>query len=195
MGTDKALVYYQGKPMLRRVYEAAKAVTDRVYLLTPLHTQQSDDSKRVAQSERYKQILPAECNYLTESQPYRGALYGLSEGLEQISSEWILLLACDLPLLNTKIIQTWIDHLKQVPEETLAVVPKHSPNCSSNWEPMCGFYRDRAITQLKSFLQSGGRSFQKWFSQIKVQPLFITPEVKIMLHNCNTPEDLDVDLV
>ncbi|MEM7553655.1 MAG: molybdenum cofactor guanylyltransferase [Cyanobacteria bacterium P01_A01_bin.84] len=192
MGCDKALVEYQGKPMLQRVYEVANACTEKVYVLTPWY----DDPKEILCMDgvkqsiidhcRYKKILPLNCNYLTESQPGNGALHGLYEGLEQISAEWVLLLACDLPLLDTKVIQEWINDLKQVPEDILAVVPKNS----SNWEPMCAFYRYQALTQLQNFLQTGGRSFQKWFSHIKVQALPITPEVKRMLHNCNTPGDL-----
>ncbi|WP_088243000.1 molybdenum cofactor guanylyltransferase [Calothrix rhizosoleniae] len=174
MGRDKALVCYQGKPMLKRVYEVAQECTQEVYILTPW-------------CDRYKHILPSDCNYLTESQSGNGPLYGLYQGLKQISTQWILLLACDLPLLKTKIIQKWINDLEQVHEEILAVVPHNSVN----WEPMCGFYRHHILPELQSLIQTGGHSFQECFSDIKVQALSITPEVKLMLHNCNTPEDLN----
>ncbi|MDJ0800373.1 MAG: molybdenum cofactor guanylyltransferase [Calothrix sp. MO_167.B12] len=174
MGRDKALVDYQGKPMLQRVYQVAQECTQEVYVLTPW-------------CDRYKHILPLDCNYLNEFQPGNGALYGLCQGLKQISTQWILLLACDLPLLKTKIIQQWINDLEQVAEDILAVVPHNS----SNWEPMCGFYRHDALPELQSFLQTGRRSFQEWFSNIKVQALPVTPEIQLMLYNCNTPGDLN----
>ncbi|MDJ0617666.1 MAG: molybdenum cofactor guanylyltransferase [Calothrix sp. MO_192.B10] len=177
MGRDKALVYYQGKPMLQRVYDVAQECTQEVYVLTPW-------------CDRYQHILPLDCNYLTESQPGNGPLYALCQGLKQISTQWILLLACDLPLLKTKIIQEWINTLDKVPEEIFAVVPHNS----LNWEPMCGFYRHDALPELQSFLQTGGRSFQEWLSNIKVQALSVTPEMKLMLHNCNTPGDLNKNL-
>ena len=142
MRTDKALVNYQGKPMLQRVYQVAAECTEQVYILTPW-------------IERYQNILPSDCNYLIESQPGKGPVIGLSEGLEQISAEWILLLACDLPLLDAEIIQSWINKLPQIPSSVLALVPQRS----GIWEPMCGFYRKEIIFDLNSFLNSGKRSF------------------------------------
>ena len=142
MRTDKALVNYQGKPMLQRVYQVAAECTEQVYILTPW-------------IERYQNILPSDCNYLIESQPGKGPVIGLSEGLEQISAEWILLLACDLPLLDAEIIQSWINKLPQIPSSVLALVPQRS----GIWEPMCGFYRKEIKIDLNSFLNSGKRSF------------------------------------
>ena len=172
MGTDKALVNYQGKPMLQRVYQVAASCTEQVYVLTP-------------RKERYQNILPSDCNYLTESQPGKGPVNGLSEGLEQISAEWILLLACDLPLLNIEIIQSWINKLSQIPTSTLALVPQRS----DIWEPMCGFYRKEVKTELDHFLKRGKASFQQLLSGIEVEALNIDENVDLMLFNCNCPAD------
>ncbi|MEM6751799.1 MAG: molybdenum cofactor guanylyltransferase [Cyanobacteria bacterium P01_C01_bin.38] len=173
MGTDKALVNYQGKPMLQRVYQVAAECTEQVYVLTPW-------------KERYQNILPSDCNYLIESQPGKGPVNGLSEGLEQISADWILLLACDLPLLDVEIIQSWINKLPQIPNSTLALVPQRS----EIWEPMCGFYRKDIKTELDTFLKSGKRSFQELLSSIEVEALNVDEKVDLMLLNCNYPGDL-----
>ena len=154
MGTDKALVNYQGKPMLQRVYQVAASCTEQVYILTPW-------------KERYQNILPSDCNYLIETQPGKGPVNGLLEGLEQISADWILLLACDLPLLNVEIIQSWINKLPQIPTSTLALVPQRS----GIWEPMCGFYRKEIKAELDSFLKVGKRSFQELLSGVEVEAL------------------------
>ncbi len=179
MGEDKALVTYQGIPMLQHVYQVAAASSENVYVLSPWN-------------QRYQQILPPECKYLIESQAGRGPLFGFAEGLiqisaDQISADWIWLLACDLPLLNGEILQDWINQLPKIPPSTDALVPQGS----NIWEPMCAFYRRQILTSLQNFLQSGGRSFQKWLSHICVQPLPIDPQTNPMLHNCNTPLDLE----
>ena len=174
MGTDKALVNYQGKPMLQRVYQVAAECTEQVYILTPW-------------AERYQNILPLDCNYLIETQPGKGPVNGLSEGLEQISADWILLLACDLPLLDAEIIKTWIDKLPQISTSTLALVPQRS----DIWEPMCGFYRKEIKTELDSFLKSRKRSFQELLLGIEVEVLEVDEKVDLMLLNCNYPGDLE----
>ncbi|MEO1429256.1 MAG: molybdenum cofactor guanylyltransferase [Cyanobacteria bacterium J06632_19] len=173
MGTDKALVSYEGEPMLKRVYQVAAACTEQVYILTPW-------------VERYENLLPSDCNYLIETQPGKGPVNGLSEGLEQITANWILLLACDLPLLDVEIIQSWINKLPQISSSTLALVPQRS----QIWEPMCGFYRKEMKTELDIFLKKGKRSFQELLSGIEVEALNIDEKTSFMLLNCNYPEDL-----
>jgi molybdopterin-guanine dinucleotide biosynthesis protein A len=174
MGTDKALVLYKNKPMLQRVYQVAASCTEQVYVLTPW-------------KERYQNILPSDCNYILETQPGKGPVNGLSEGLTRISADWILLLACDLPLLDVEIIQSWINKLAQIPTSTLALVPRRA----DIWEPMCGFYRKEAKTELDSFLESGKRSFQELLSSIEVEILNVDGKADLMLFNCNSPGDLE----
>ncbi len=174
MGTDKALINYQGKPMLQRVYQVATDCTEQVYVLTPW-------------KEHYQNILPSDCNYLIETQPGKGPVNGLSEGLTQISADWILLLACDLPLLDVEIIQSWINKLSQIPTSTLALVPQRA----DIWEPMCGFYRKELKTELDDFLESGKRSFQELLSGIEVEVLNVDEKADLMLFNCNSPGDLE----
>ena len=174
MGSDKALVDYQGKPMLLSVYQVAAACTEQVYILTPW-------------SDRYQNILPSNCEYLVESQPGKGPVNGLSEGLAQISADWILLLACDLPLLDVEIIQSWINKLSKIPASTLALVPQRS----QIWEPMCGFYRKEVKTELDTFLKMGKRSFQDLLSGIDVEALNVDEKAGLMLFNCNSPGDLE----
>ena len=159
--------------MLQRVYQVASVCTEKVYVLTPW-------------IERYQNILPTECNYLIETQPAKGPVYGLSSGLAQIDADWILLLACDLPLLDIKIITSWVNKLDKIPTSTLALVPRRS----DIWEPMCGFYRKELKAELDNFLNTEKCSFQRLLSNIAVEALDIDYKASSMLLNCNYPEDL-----
>lgn len=172
MGEDKALIPWDGTPMLTRVFQVAAECCQQVYILTPW-------------PEKYQTIVP-ESEFLLESNPGQGPLIGLAEGLRQIPAEWVLLLACDMPLLQASILQNWINTLTQVPTETLALVPRRE----ERWEPLCAFYRHSSLSNLHKFIQQGGRSFQSWLNQVSVQPLSVSQESKDMLWNCNTPFDL-----
>ena len=122
-----------------------------------------------------------------------GPLVGFYQGLSQITNnaaqtssvDWLLLLACDLPNLQPDVIHGWCGRLAETPLSTVALLPSHP---TKGWHPLCGFYRHRCLESLKTFIDKGGRSFQKWLANEDVQPLPVSNPA--VLFNCNTPEDL-----
>ncbi len=174
MGRDKALLEIDGKCLLERSCEVAANLTSEVYVMT-------------AWPDRYRSTLSKKCQFLVEYNPGSGPLIALTQGLTQITTEWILLLACDLPLLNAQMIEHWASDLAAVPPSTLAVVPYQN----SRWEPLCGFYRQQSLSSLQSFIEDGGRSFQVWLNQIAVVPLSVGEREAVMLSNCNTLEEFE----
>ena len=169
MGRDKALLEIAGKSLLQRALEVAAAIAPQVYILT-------------AWPDRYRSTLTEESQFLVEYNPGSGPLVALTQGLTEIAADWILLLACDLPLLDARIIQNWANQLTDFPQSTLAVVPYQN----SRWEPLCGFYRQQSLHSLQSFIDKGGRSFQAWLNQISAIPLPVGERESVMLLNCNT---------
>jgi molybdopterin-guanine dinucleotide biosynthesis protein A len=171
MGRDKALIEIQGVPMVRRVYDAARTVSDVVYVVTP----------RV---EQYRSLLPSDTKFIAEVEP-QGPTIAFSQALIHVSTEWVLLLACDLPQLEGTMLSEWATMLDQVALEAVALLPKHE----KGWEPLCGFYRSTCLAGLQQFIEQGGRSFQAWLATQRVQELPIRDS--FMLFNCNTPSDLE----
>ncbi len=179
MGKDKATLEIAGVPMIRLIYEAIAGCQDRdgslasrINVVTPW-------------AERYRSLLPDRCHFISERQPDRGSLLGFQQGLAEVSSEWVLLLACDLPNLATPVLQSWIDGLATVPVESIAYLPKHP---TKGWEPLCGCYRRSCLSSLLDYISSDGRSFQGWLATSVVTELPIAD--RRYLTNCNTPEDL-----
>jgi molybdenum cofactor guanylyltransferase len=172
MGEDKALIPIQGIPLLQRVCHVAKSCADQVYIVTPW-------------PERYQNLLLPGCEFIQElPTETQGPLVGFAQGMEKVRTEWVLLLACDLPNLRIDVLQDWVNRLDTIEEENIAFLVKHP----KGWEPLCGFYRDRSLPLLLDFIKQGGRSFQQWLQQNSVAVLPL-PEPD-MLFNCNTPEDL-----
>jgi len=175
MGQDKALVHWQGVPLLQRVCEATVQCCDRVAILSPW-------------PERYQSVLAGDDRYqwLLETRTGEGPMVGLIQGLETVSTPWVLLLACDLPLLDPGVLAQWGGQLSTLPETTLAMVPwQHD-----SWEPLCGFYRRSSLPALTAFVEDGRRSFQIWLSQVSVAKIPLDDTTAQMLWNCNTPADL-----
>jgi molybdenum cofactor guanylyltransferase len=194
MGRDKATIEIEGIPMLRRVYDvvadchkgSVKSIAgaegklfDEIYVVTPW-------------IDRYKHILPMlgtkgsgnNGNFITERDPHKGPLVGFAQGLSQIEANWILLLACDLPNLSTSFIQSSIDRLSDIPNQSMAYLAKGD----RGWEALCGYYRGNCLDSLLEYINSGGQSFQGWLRGKMVTELAIdNPQI---LLNCNTPADL-----
>lgn len=188
MGQDKALLTIDGVPLLRLVYDIAIALCDPVYVVTPW-------------PERYQSLLPASCQFIQEvpllnesadiassstkvtSPLPHGPLVGFAQGLAQVQTNWVLLLACDLPRLQVEVLQNWAVGLDSVAEEVIALLPHHV----KGWDPLCGFYRHSCLPALTDYINQGGRSFQHWLAQHPVQILSL-PDAQ-MLFNCNTPAD------
>lgn len=183
MGQDKALISVQGVSLLQRTCEQAFGCTETVFVVT-------------SRSETYRPLLPAKCKLIeevfSETKPLsHGPLVGFAQGLTHVSTEWVLLLACDLPYLETPILQHWFTQRTQT-ESAIALLPL----TEKGWEPLCGFYRTSCLPSLQAFINQGGRSFQTWLSQETVQAIVFSdaPQQRQkehkMLFNCNTPEDL-----
>lgn len=177
MGQDKSLITIQDVPLLRQVCEVALKCTSKVYIVTPW-------------VERYHNILPDACCLIREiplpgeTEPH-GPLVGFAQGLAQIETDWVLLLACDLPQLQVEVLQHWATKLEKTAAEVMALLPRHP----KGWEPLCGFYRCQCLPKLTEFINTGGRSFQRWLAQHPVQELPVSDTQ--MLLNCNTPADLE----
>jgi molybdenum cofactor guanylyltransferase len=176
MGRDKALIEIDGVPLLQKICLVAGECTDRVYVITP-------------SPEKYKATIPPNCQILQEvvlngeKKPH-GPLVGFAQALTQVESEWILLLACDLPRLTSSEIKQWSSYLETTPVDAIALLP-HNPK---GWEPLCGFYRRHCLSLLNEFIDLGGRSFQQWLEGHVVQELLVSDNK--ILFNCNTPDDL-----
>ena len=171
MGEDKALISIQGVPLLQRIYKIAEDCAATVYVVTPWE-------------ERYQHILPSNCQFIREAPLSAGPLVGFAQGLTQVQTDWVLLLACDLPNLRVEVLQEWANQLDEVTTEAIAALAHHI----KGWEPLCGFYRRSCLPDLNEYIKQGGRSFQQWLNQHSVQLLPVTQPG--MLFNCNTPDDL-----
>jgi molybdenum cofactor guanylyltransferase len=175
MGVDKALVSWQGIPLLGRVFAVAQACCTQVSVLTPW-------------PERYQTLLPSTVNWLVEPPIFAGPMAALVQGMEAIQTPWVLLLACDMPKLEGAVLMRWIQALT----ETAAIA--HVPYHQNRWEPLCGFYHMDALPSLKAYVAEQGdrASFQKWLCAIDAVPLAVDSAIAPMFFNCNTPKELTV---
>ncbi|MBD2326664.1 molybdenum cofactor guanylyltransferase [Alkalinema sp. FACHB-956] len=174
MGQDKALLQIAGKPLLQQICDRAAQCCPAIYVVT-------------AWPDRYRSFLPESCQFVVDRQSY-GPLVGFAQGLAMVKTEWVLLLACDMPQLDADQMQRWAQDLPTLPEPSIAYLARHP----KGWEPFGGFYRTTVQADLATFIQQGGRSFQQWLEQKGLEQQSVTEIPNVIgdhFWNCNTPQD------
>ncbi|MEM9568466.1 MAG: molybdenum cofactor guanylyltransferase [Cyanobacteria bacterium P01_E01_bin.34] len=172
MGKDKALLELNGVPLLQRVCNVASTCARQTYVVTMW-------------GDRYSHLnLPAIIIPEPERpERARGPLTGFAYGLRVTQSDWVLLLACDLPYLSSAGLQQGVESLGQVSPDSIALLHPHS----KGWDPLCGFYRHQCLSNLQQAIATGARSFQAWLA---TQQIAVWEDADPRLFfNCNTPED------
>lgn len=177
MGEDKALLNLDNRTLLSQVCLVAKECSAQTYVVTPW-------------IDRYRDFLPPSIQLISEKLVLGATsntpLIGFFQGIQVVQTEWILLLACDLPYLSSLQVKQWSFALTTVLPAEIALLPRNS----KGWEPLCGFYRRSCLASLKAHISQGGRSFQTWLNKHEIRELAISD--RKCLFNCNTPEDWKV---
>ena len=115
-----------------------------------------------------------------------GPLGGLYSVLKASSTDWVFLLACDLPQFEAKIIEELVK--KATPEASIVV-----PVTSTHNHPTASLYHKRLCPILESLVNQKKYSFQSLFSEIDEGAICywqVPPEWEHCLLNVNRPEDL-----
>ena len=174
MGRDKALLDLGSQTLLTHVCRVAREAAVQTYVVSPW-------------IEKYQSVLADDCQLISEQLVLDAnsntPLIGFVQGLQLVTTDWVLLLACDLPHLSSSQVKQWLSALTTVLPTEIAFLPR-SPY---GWEPLCGFYRRNCLVSLEAYLESGGSSFQAWLAQQQVRELELRD--RRCLFNCNTPED------
>ncbi len=173
LGFDKALLTFDGRPLLRIVVERLAAITDDI-IVAGDHT------------DRYRHLsLPV--RFLPDPAPDRGPLAGLQAGLSAIKNNFALVVACDMPFLNPGLLA----HMASLPRRYQALAPR----ADGRWHPLHAMYARSCLPVIEELLAEGGDSLEELLSHLNVQPL-MEDELQrhdpegLSLFNLNRPADL-----
>ena len=131
LGMDKADAVLGGQSLLER----------SLALLAPL----TDDPVVVLRRGQVLQAGPPAARVVRDLAPYEGALAGLAAGLAACRHDWAIVVACDMPFLNARLLA----HMASLREGFDAVVPR----LSVGLEPLHALYHRRALASIERALQ------------------------------------------
>ena len=175
LGRDKAVEPFGGKPLIRRVIEGIKPLTDEIVVV-------------VADAARGEALpLGPKHRVAIDTYPDCGSLGGIFTGLSAARNPWGLVVACDMPFLNRQLFL----HLESLREDCDAVVPMPGEYP----EPTHALYSKTCLPYIEAKLQARDLKISGFFNDVRVQYVseaevrHFDPELHSFF-NVNSPEDL-----
>ena len=143
-GSDKARYTLDGSMLIQRVYGVLSSTCHPVYV--------SIGHKRVH--------YPIAAPHLEDPIPDAGPLAGIQAGLSATQSEWLIVLAVDLPHISP----VHLSHLLDLRTGTLDAILATG---TTRTQPLCGCYHTRILPQLSAYLDLGHRAVMPFVQSLK----------------------------
>lgn len=180
MKSNKIFIKFLGDPLIKRVINEVSKVSKNIIV-----TIGKNDNKK-----EYTSILPKWVNVIHDKVDEKASLYGTLTGLESIKSDYVLILAADIPFVNAEIIKRLFIEANGFD----MAIPIWS---NGNVEPLYAVYNVQATinTFRESFKKGEVRikdAINK-FKKINYVPVENFKDIDVNLNcfmNINTPEDL-----
>ncbi|MEW5720260.1 MAG: molybdenum cofactor guanylyltransferase [Chloroflexota bacterium] len=189
MGRDKALLEFDGAPLIARVVERVQQVCSEVIIA-------ANDVDAYA---RFGAPV------IRDAYPGKGSLGGIFSGLQAAREEYVLAVACDLPFLNDALLR----HLIALAPQADIVIPRaHAPlgnaQRATRYEQLAvkasglqathAIYSKRCLEPMRARLLADDLRIINFFDEVRVRVVEpdevarFDPELLSFL-NVNTPED------
>jgi FdhD protein len=170
MGSNKALLPYQGGRFIEAIHRQMAALFREVLLVT--NTPELFD------------FLP--CRKVPDLIPGLGALSGIHSGLRHSSTPYVFAVACDMPYLHPGLIR----HLASLAEGTDVVIPE----TGKGLEPLHAIYGRNTLPPIEEALHAGNGRIVSFFDKVRIRKVGreeisrFDPAFR-SFRNINTPED------
>ena len=172
MGTNKALIKFQGEKLINRAVRILKRLFCEIILVTNTPDIYSDQDVRI----------------VTDIIPGAGALGGIFTGLFYAGCEYAFICACDLPFLDKR----FIEFMRSRIERHDVVIPRSHDGL----QPLYAFYSTRCLQKIERQILWGDMKITDFFKGLKVFEIpaetiaAFDPHDRIFF-NINTPEDME----
>jgi len=181
LGSNKPLQLVAGKPLICHVIEGVSGLSDEFLVVIA----------RAAPKSEFVRVLPDYVRVLNDEPEGKSPLIGIVTALREVKSRYAIILSCDIPLVNSRVIQLLLKHV----ENADAVVPRWR---TGHLEPLQAVYRrEPTLNEAEKALHECGLSLAEFIKKLAhVTFVSIEDEIKIIdpelrtFFNVNTREDL-----
>ena len=172
LGTDKAFLQIGGRVLIEGIVEKMARIGDEVIIVTN-------------SPQRYGYL---EARVVGDVYPGKGALGGIYSGLRAAHSHHSLVVACDMPFLDLRLLRYMI---LLSPGQDVVI-----PRVGELTEPLHAIYSRRCLQPIERVLAGGSLKIIDFFPEVRVRYIE-EQEIKLFdpqclsFFNINTPADLE----
>lgn len=167
MGTDKALLMFQEKPLLQHTISLIEPFSDEIFI----------SGQNIEYANFGFELVPdfyADC----------GPIAGIFSSLQHSATDWNLIVSVDVPFVNDELFLFLISNIG----ECDCIIPKHA----SGVEPLTGLYNRKILPVIEEMITNGDFRLTGLLSRIKTLYLDCNKLVEKyprLFMNINRPED------
>lgn len=170
MGRDKGLIPWADGTLLSHARDQMRQIAPATYIVGGPET---GDAEETVLADRF---------------PGQGPLAGIHSALSHTETDWNLVLALDLPLVNAKLLAFIVDRCDRA-DQAVAI------RFGGHLQPLCAAYNRALLSQIEDHLNAGDLSIHRLLERastriIEEEELLAAGFRGEMLLNVNTPEDL-----
>ncbi len=166
MGTDKGFLKLNGKLFIEHIIEVLTPLVSEIII--------------VSNDLNYDNFKVKRVNDLIED---AGPLAGIYSGLSASKTKKNLVLSCDIPLINSEILNLLVNQIDDASE----IIQIES---NGKTMPLIALYNKDCESVFNSLLGQGERRLRFAVNQCKVKNIELNTEQKIYVSNVNTPKQL-----
>lgn len=166
MGEDKGFLLLNGKPFIQYSIDALKPLVSEIIIVSDHPKYDAFGLKRI--------------NDITKDS---GPIAGICAGLEASSTNYNLVLSCDIPLITSEILKTIIHAI----DDTSEIIQVESNGKSM---PLIALYKKGVKDRFKELLDADERRLRIAIESCKSKNIVLKKEQEVCTINVNTKNDL-----
>lgn len=166
MGTDKGFLLLNDKPFVQYSIDALTPLVSEIMIVSDNPEYDTFGLKRV--------------NDITKNS---GPVAGICSGLEASSTNYNVILSCDIPLINSKVVQKLIDNI----DDTSQIIQVESNGKSM---PLIAVYRKGVANTFNAFLEADERRLRVAIKSCVSKNITLEKKHEFATMNVNTQNEL-----
>ena len=148
LNKSKDQIKFAGRPLIDWV----------ISQLTSLDNLTEEDIIIVGPKEKYPRFR----RVVQDIFPQKGPLGGILSGLKTSNSQYNLVVACDMPFLEVKLLQ----YMREEIDSNDIIIPRYNRGYI---EPLCAIYSKKCLEVMEKNIQSGILSVRKIFPHLRIK--------------------------
>ncbi|MGB0882066.1 MAG: molybdenum cofactor guanylyltransferase [Vicingaceae bacterium] len=164
MGEDKGIMFLEGKPMVQHIIEVVKPLTEKIII--------------ISNNNKYSQFGYPVFEDITKG---KGPLAGILTGLQYSTTDKNLILSCDVPFVNKKLLDLLITNS----ENSDVVIPEKEDRTHQ----LIGIYDKSCIPTFKRELANNRLKMKLAIKKLNYKIIDANQIDAQVFYNINTKED------